>query len=154
MTESDSPGNTKICGGCFKEFPDSEFFGGVINGEDIYHLRCKTCRNIEYSGSWESISTQQANRIKLIQLMGGKCSCCGIDIWWVLEFDHKIPIRTSDREPISSVIKRLLRYPYQREEWQLLCSGCNISKGDRDKCNLPHWFVPPTIITPKIAEIF
>lgn len=123
-------------------------------------VRKKDCKQCELDRYEKFISygrkRNRENKIKLIIEMGGKCACCGITQWWVLELDHKKSVKKYNlkREQSSILISKLLKNKKLREEYQWLCSGCNMSKMAKGKCILPHWFVPPTIIAPKVAEIF
>jgi hypothetical protein len=77
-------------------------------------------------------------RIKLINLMGGKCICCGVSEWWNLTFDHIIPIKTQKRENVTTFIRKLIKNPELRKDFQIMCFGCNGSKNIYEKCQLTH----------------
>jgi 5-methylcytosine-specific restriction endonuclease McrA len=79
-------------------------------------------------------------KIILVNLLGGKCVCCGVTEWWNLNFDHIIPVSTTKQKrlPAATYYKKLINGTLSLENLQILCSGCNGSKGNRKRCNLDH----------------
>ena len=79
-------------------------------------------------------------KIALVEILGGKCRCCGVTEWWNLNLDHIIPVSKTKQKRISAAVyyKNLLNGTLTLDNIQLLCSGCNGSKGNRKKCNLDH----------------
>lgn len=75
-------------------------------------------------------------RKSIINRLGGKCVCCGIDKWWVLTIDHIIPTLNAKR---NSQAWQKLYHCEDLSEYQCLCFGCNASKNDRKECELNHF---------------
>ena len=77
-------------------------------------------------------------RKEAIKLMGGKCMCCGITEWWNLTFDHIKPVFRHRRQINSAHYNKLIKDHEYREDFQLLCYGCNSSKNIKEKCTIDH----------------
>ena len=74
---------------------------------------------------------------QLIERLGGSCVCCGITEWWVLTFDHIKPLRENMPKYHSDWWQQLKNCP-DLSHIQLMCSGCNSSKGIDKECKLEH----------------
>jgi hypothetical protein len=71
---------------------------------------------------------------------GGECSCCGLDIEYLLEFDHKKPLGGKNRiHKTAEMCRRLIKDGFP-DHMQLLCSNCHthktqfIDKGINKEC--------------------
>ena len=73
-------------------------------------------------------------RLRIIELLGGKCAICGIDEKEVLQIDHIIPIRKSSKLRLS--LRRfymlILRGGYSVKKLQLLCANCHMKKSVKE----------------------
>lgn len=80
-------------------------------------------------------------KIKLLNRLGGKCVCCGVGMeqWWNLTFDHIKPqlIKIKGDNYTSDWWQSLIHI-VDLSPFQILCFGCNSSKGKREECTLPH----------------
>ena len=76
-------------------------------------------------------------RIKVLLLLGNKCICCGVTEWWNLQLDHIKP-QTNNRMQSVTVYTKILKGELNKEDFQILCRGCNISKGTTNTCRLNH----------------
>lgn len=133
----------QTCKKCEIEQPRSNFKEiVVIIGENkiiSYNLTCFKCEELKilkYRKDYRDCSHR--SRIKLIQIMGGKCICCGITEWWNLTIDHIIPVKTQKREDGKTLIRKLIKDSELRKDFQILCFGCNGSKNSYEKCQLDH----------------
>ena len=107
---------------------------------------CKKC-TLKNSKDWVGKNRKRSRksqrmwsynkRIELLRIMGGKCTCCGVIDFWNLTLDHIKPIRRKNGERFDNTIT-LLKNPEKQKDFQILCYGCNISKGAYDKCSIDH----------------
>jgi hypothetical protein len=75
----------------------------------------------------------------MIDILGGKCTCCGVSEWWNLCIDHIEPLNGTKREKVWTTYIFIREYPEDaRNEFQLLCFGCNASKNKYYKCVIDH----------------
>ena len=82
-------------------------------------------------------------RHKVIDYLGGKCACCGINNYNYLSIDHVNGGGIKDRDKYnkwSKYLKSILEFSKEEvdEKYQLLCYNCNCTKGFYGKC--PHNF--------------
>jgi len=79
-------------------------------------------------------------KLEAIKLMGNKCVCCGVSEWWNLTFDHIIPVSKSNkpRIPSNTFTNQIIKDSELRNEFQLLCWGCNMSKMTNKTCQIEH----------------
>jgi hypothetical protein len=76
---------------------------------------------------------------KAIRVLGDRCNCCGITEWWNLCIDHIEPIMGMKRVHNQKLYILIRDNPIDaRNEFQLLCFGCNASKNKYKECTLPH----------------
>lgn len=89
---------------------------------------------IERANEIQSSASRKSNlklRLAAIEMLGGRCECCGLDVIEILEFDHKEPVkrRTNgirNRDAQSSardIVRKGNAYLYQ-----LLCPNCHALK--------------------------
>lgn len=78
--------------------------------------------------------------MNVLEKVGMSCVCCGVDEWWNLEIDHITPTLDS-----SNVSKRnyimyngIITGVLSPHDYQTLCSGCNKSKNQYDRCRIEH----------------
>lgn len=82
-------------------------------------------------------------RIKVFDLLGWICACCGNNHIFSLVADHKNPNNkikeggTSDLQT-PYLYRRILGDPKAKEHYQTLCWACNNSKKRNLKCRLNH----------------
>lgn len=76
-------------------------------------------------------------KAKVLKLLGTKCNCCGIKEFWNLTVDHIIP---QDKTRIISQVVHvgILNGKEDLSQFQILCFGCNLSKGRYKKCKINH----------------
>ena len=70
------------------------------------------------------IHNPQNDRLRLIKSLGARCACCGETVWWNLTIDHIVPKSRGGKDVRSNL--------------QVLCWGCNKSKGRHYHCQLDH----------------
>ena len=96
-------------------------FCNEIDPEEFYENKktvCKTCENKD------SMNRQKQLKVRAVEYLGGKCSCCGYNKYiGALEFHHKNPSEkdfevTSIKRKWEIVLKEL-------EKCVLLCSNCH-----------------------------
>lgn len=75
------------------------------------------------------------HRLKLhvLEMYGGCCQYCGIDLYEVLCIDHMEDNgtehrRTPEYRRYSNIFRMLAAEPYQPEKYQILCYNCNMAK--------------------------
>lgn len=79
----------------------------------------------------------QERKRRAIEVLGGSCVCCGIDVPWVLTVDHVKPLAGKRRESQSIIFRKIIDGG-ERSEYQVMCSGCNSSKNHGSQCTLDH----------------
>lgn len=100
------------CPKCKFTKADHEFPG---NGEN-----CSQCRSEQYK------ETQRATRKAVLDLLGGRCACCGETEYVFLDLDHVDDDGASDRKGKRGATWRLaLQDP---DRFQVLCRNCNWAK--------------------------
>ncbi|MDE1828624.1 MAG: hypothetical protein KGH65_05690 [Candidatus Micrarchaeota archaeon] len=78
------------------------------------------------------------NKRKLINEMGGKCVCCGLTQWWILTFDHIMPLKGNMRDHSYQLYYKINNDLEYRKKFQIMCYGCNNSKHIGEKCTINH----------------
>lgn len=89
-------------------------------------------------------------RIRIINKYGGKCACkgCGICDFEFLTIDH---IKGNGGSEVGkglrfNTVTAFYRYLDSEEpnlkDYQVLCSGCNFAKSDKDRCPLYGTYHP------------
>lgn len=68
------------------------------------------------------------NKIKVIEMYGGRCACCGENIITFLCMDHKNNDGHVNRECITKIYVNIIKTNQIRDDLQILCSNCNASK--------------------------
>ena len=66
-----------------------------------------------------------------------KCACCGLNSIHNLTLDHKNGNNNKNHKGGWQTWEDLVKNNFP-DGYQVLCFGCNISKGNRDKCMLNH----------------
>jgi len=89
----------------------------------------------------DSLSRKQSERnknlrLKVIEVFGGKCSCCGEDRIEFLQVDHIDGGGTGHRKQLGSIYYWLKKHNYPKEGFRLLCANCNWARGMWGYC--PH----------------
>lgn len=130
------------CIGCKKiqDESNSRMITCLYHGEEhiVLYNKCSDCENREKTKFKNRSRDAKARpRIKLLKIMGGKCVCCGHGDWWNLDISLKIKI-TPRTIMGDKLIRMLLKNPEQIKDYQVLCGGCNMSKKNKDKCNIDH----------------
>lgn len=73
------------------------------------------------------------------ELLGGKCTCCGIDNPSMLNVDHRFNdgnVRRANGERTGvGICRQILRGTVDKSDFQLLCSNCNYSKMLSGRCH-------------------
>ena len=77
-------------------------------------------------------------RIKLINLLGDRCVCCGLDKWWILTVDRIVYSKSDIRETPHALYKKLVENPELLKEYQCLCLGCDKGKNTGGRCLIHH----------------
>ncbi len=137
---------SKRCTLCHMLFPRlPKYFHYDKSRTDGLNSRCKPCGN-KFAREWsldknhkpiirKRVNTTYYNkRHACIELLGGKCVCCGVTEWWNLTIDH-IDWRTKDKTKSITLYNRLLR-GIDLQKFQILCFGCNSSKHRYTKCQI------------------
>ena len=120
------------------------------NEYDILHSKyiCLDCLKIKnqtrYALKKEKIRERQKgyeinNKQKVIDNYGGKCNCCGENVFEFLTIDHinNDGAELRDTQGTGGKLYRwLISNNYPKDNYQLLCFNCNCSKGFYGKC--PH----------------
>ncbi len=76
-------------------------------------------------------------KLKIFEVYGNKCACCGEDNFYFLQIDHMDGGGTKHRKIVgTSGIYKFLKDNKYPANFQLLCSNCNWSKGIYGEC--PH----------------
>jgi 5-methylcytosine-specific restriction endonuclease McrA len=90
-----------------------------VKKENIHQYNKNRKQRYEYSIEW-----REKIKIKLINLLGGKCQICGyFKCIRALEFHHIIPKNHSDTKWYSKKVREeIMAHP---ELFQLLCSNCH-----------------------------
>ena len=76
---------------------------------------------------------------KAIDILGGKCACCGMDELLYLTIDHIKPIRRRSRargRMSAGMYRDVIRG--KTENLACLCMPCNTSKGLGERCTIDH----------------
>lgn len=73
---------------------------------------------------------------KALEIVGERCTCCGVSEWWNLTLDHIVPV--VKRIQTVQVYLEIIKGQIPKENFQTLCFGCNNSKNIGDKCRLEH----------------
>ncbi len=114
---------TTDCVRCGSTFTDRE--------ERIKKWRiCQTCRAAykqKYMKDWRDNLRAQA-----IEILGGKCTTCGITDRRVLQIDHKNGGGSYDRTKggigTDMLVGRIVRGKRSIDDLQLLCANCHVIK--------------------------
>jgi len=113
--------------------------GHLKLGKNLAMLKNKrSCRICTYR---RSVIRRSKIKIRVLKLLGGKCVCCGLNInfWWVLTVDHIKPKRSrSIYESTVSFYTDILKGKLNKDDFQVMCQGCNNSKNTGEKCGLSH----------------
>lgn len=76
-------------------------------------------------------------KIKVLNIIGETCICCGVTEWWNLTLNHIIPIK-GERCNSHDIYRAIINGSLNKNDFQTLCNGCNNSKSDNEKCQLIH----------------
>lgn len=70
------------------------------------------------------------NRVKILDILGGKCVNCGHSDYDVLQIDHIIPIKFPSGRRLSNMqmFFRILNGKLSPKELQILCANCHMKK--------------------------
>ena len=130
---------TKICRRCGKEYI-------ITGGRSLYCLECKRKRdreqNINCAKEWHKIHKDEqrlkkktrykAMKIRIQQILGGKCDYCGMTDHRCLQIDHVNGGGRRDKRNFDSVeayFREVQRSVSAKEgKYQLLCANCNCIK--------------------------
>ena len=96
-------------------------------------------RQLEYMKIYNKryrLNNAKIFKLKVLKILGSKCACCNIKQWWNLTVDHIKP--TGKRPKITDYYKQLTNGKHETKNLQILCYGCNLSKGQYTHCNLRH----------------
>lgn len=74
---------------------------------------------------------------KLFTIYKPQCICCKLTSRHNLTFDHKIPLKGKKRNTGIKLLKEVING--KKDDYQILCFGCNISKRTGIKCILNHF---------------
>lgn len=108
---------------------------------------CKECRSKQYNKNVTSDKEKQYSKIKLLNIKkevineyGGKCECCGQDIWQFLTIDHVGNWGNQHRKIIGNrggktIYQWLKKNLYPKDNFRLLCYNCNCSIGFHGFCS-------------------
>lgn len=95
-----------------------------------YAERLKTIPELKRRQLTSFVNHHRKLRKQVLELYGGKCTCCGVDAWQFLQIDH---INGGGRKHLLSFGNRLWDYykwllAEKREGFQVLCANCNTAK--------------------------
>ena len=144
---------TKICSGCLKEKPVSEFSPRSNKGRKYLMSACKTCiasqqlkRYHEYTKfSSKEIENRKKRakerwrklKEKVFVFLGGKCCRCGFSDFRALQIDHVNGKGLTDRNKYKGYFgfyNHVLEV--NGEGYQLLCANCNwIKRVENNECS-------------------
>ena len=117
-------GKTQICSNCKKEKSLSEFYVRSKNKSGVQSM-CKDCVKEKYNKNRQKKALNI--KLKLVKMMGGKCSECGIEAtlenYVIFDFHHTDPNKkeftisalSSSQEKIAKEIKKCI----------VLCANCH-----------------------------
>ena len=77
-------------------------------------------------------------KLKVLKLYNSKCNCCGITVFWNLTLDHINPLNGKFRMDNMTQYLTIINKPKIRNEYQILCFGCNNSKHIDKYCSIKH----------------
>jgi hypothetical protein len=121
--KNDSPEltETKVCSQCHKELPIGCFTKSKYKTNRVSY--CKWC----------SANYSIKRKLKILELLGGKCSNCGISDPDVLELDHINNDGAENRKLgiDKSIYLKIASGKRTIEGLQLLCANCNFEKAFR-----------------------
>jgi hypothetical protein len=96
-------------------------FCNEIDPEEFYENKKSVCKSCEIS---QDTSKKRQLKVRAVELLGGKCSCCGYNKYiGALEFHHKNP-----SEKDFEVVKTLRKWESILKELNkcvLLCANCH-----------------------------
>ena len=96
----------------------------------------RAANRVRYRASTNAMLLREKRIV--IAMLGGKCVCCGLTAWWCLTIDHIRPLRGRPRPRRQGFIHGLITGRIPPDNLQVLCSGCNMSKGTGTRCRLNH----------------
>ena len=127
----------KICGNCKEELPATEEYFSLkqLKTKTIFQWQCRKCQKeyrklhyennkakyIEKAKKYREKSVEEFTEFKKTL----KCSKCGENRWWVLDFHHINP-NEKDRE-LSNLIRAASKEKIKKEldKCIVLCSNCH-----------------------------
>lgn len=105
--------------------------------------RCKDCnrinnRKFKFANQLSKKIGRLQLKLELINAYGGKCNCCGETNWIFLTIDHIAGGGNIHRKNIKRTGTDFYRWlkinNYPKDNYQLLCYNCNITKGHQGFC--------------------
>lgn len=90
-------------------------------------------KEIKEFGETRFKKSTRKRRLKLIEVLGGKCVHCSFTDWRALQVDHPYGYGLQDRKRFKNsyqFFNYVLKFP---EEYQLLCANCNWIKRYENK---------------------
>jgi hypothetical protein len=137
----------KKCSICLKEFQGKRNFWKYCSKEcqnkgHVLEQKRFTELNPHYNADW-----RRKKREAIITLLGGKCVCCGEKEYEFLSIDHKNGNGAEHRKSFNyntsnvtyDIFKKLNSdFETFKNEYQVLCYNCNISKGNKINWICPH----------------
>lgn len=125
---------TKICTKCGKEKPLSEFSKNARK-RDGYQCACKECmaeyNRIHYLKNKEIYNIKAANQSKeCVEYMRSikeqlKCSKCGENRWWMLDFHHINPKEKENTVANLAHSGSIQKVKNEIEKCIVLCANCH-----------------------------
>jgi hypothetical protein len=76
-------------------------------------------------------------KIILMDILGGKCECCGIEKYEVLSIDHRFGGGNQEKKKLRgrAFLVKLVKNPQEtKEKYRCLCYNCNYCIGFYGKC--------------------
>lgn len=75
---------------------------------------------------------------KALEMLGGRCACCGVSEWWNLTVDHVRPVLGKRKYIGIQMFRSVVRGEADAGNLQVLCFGCNASKNRYERCKIDH----------------
>ena len=116
---------SKICNSCNLKIGDE---WRNDNRDRVNKSAAKYYKNNKRKCIESDKKCRQKLRESIIDIYGGKCSCCGITDKRILDIDHVNNDGASDgRNGIygKSLMYKIKREDYPKDKYQILCKNCN-----------------------------
>jgi hypothetical protein len=135
---------TRLCVVCNTEKPAVEFpfQARKYNHAQPYRQRtCRTCWRERYRESIRQTNKEYTAKLRktVIEGLGGKCACCGIETYEFLSIHHVGEWGKQHRKQFkkqTTLLNDIIRLGFPLDKFECLCWNCHLAQTFHGKC--PH----------------